>query len=278
MTGGTALYDGLEYQALVSALAAIEIVIVGRQADALELEPASDEDAEADIAIPLDENEPCRIETGGVIDESYRLVIQSKRRDTGDWSGANFTALLGHGGDKRKSAETRLLADPKLRYLLATSGTLVRGADKLRTRAFLDWPVAADTGAAFSAYSDGADSRVAILGGLTEEQIRARLFETLRVSLLVPHTQIDNCITALVQDAMRRGSAKHSGIWTRAEIETTLTAHQAVLPGTWRQDFVPPLEFDAIQAKFETERVPAPAGLNRSSRSLRSAYRPDIVV
>lgn len=272
LTGGSALYDGLEYQALVSALAAIEIVVLARQADTLELEPASDEDAEADIAAPLAEDEPCRIETGGAIDDGYRLVIQSKRRDTGDWSGANFTTLLGHGGDKRKSAESRLLADAKLRYLLATSGTLVRGADKLRTRAFLDWPLAADTGAAFSAYTDGADSRVAILGNLTEEQIRVRLFETLRVSLSVPHTRIDDCITALVREAMGRGSARHSGIWTRSEIETTLTAHEAVLPGTWRQDFVPPLEFDALQAKFEAERVillAGPSGTGKTRVALR---------
>lgn len=83
MSGAT-LHDGLEYQALVTALAAIELVIVAGYADALQIEPASDDDIEGDINRPLADDEP----TPGFSEsdastsaESYRLVIQVKRRD-----------------------------------------------------------------------------------------------------------------------------------------------------------------------------------------------------
>lgn len=273
MSGGSALYDGLDYQALVSVLAAIELVVIAGKASQIELEPPSEEDAEADVHCPLGDDEACRVETASAVDEGYRLIVQSKRRDAGTWSAAAFDRLLKHGGDKRGNAATRLRGDLQVRYLLATSGQMVRGAERLRTEAFLDWPTAETAGTRYAAYAHAGQSRVAIMGGLTEAQIKARLFETLRVSLSIPHHRIAECVEELRLEAWRRGASQHTGVWTRDEIEATLTAHEAVLPGAWREDgFVEPVNYEALRSKLLAQQailIAGPSGTGKTRVALR---------
>lgn len=104
-SGGDAL-AGLDYQIDVSVWLALDLILTNRLTEELELEPASEEDIEADLAPN---------EAGAVIsavrlfdqDKPYRLVVQAKLRSGDPWRVTDINALLKHG-KKRVSAAKRL--------------------------------------------------------------------------------------------------------------------------------------------------------------------------
>ncbi|HYR82747.1 MAG TPA: hypothetical protein VE422_01560 [Terriglobia bacterium] len=110
-SGGASL-EGYFYQLDVSILTALDLVLAKKVAHEIILEPATDEDLEADI-----ENEPGALSETITLD-NYRLVLQCKLRSTGPWKHEELTRLLAHG-KKRQPARERL-TDPKIRYLLVT--------------------------------------------------------------------------------------------------------------------------------------------------------------
>jgi hypothetical protein len=122
-SGGTAL-EGYFYQLDVSILTALDLVLAKKVARSVVLEPASEEDLEADV-----ENAPGAL-TEEIKLDAYRLVIQCKLRSTGPWKHEELTRLLAHGTE-RKPAKERLL-EPDIRYLLVTSADLDGVARKLR--------------------------------------------------------------------------------------------------------------------------------------------------
>jgi hypothetical protein len=67
---------GYEYQIDVSVWLAVDLVLANRLAHELVLEPASEEDIEADLA----ENEPGRLTSTAALD-GYRLSVQPTSRD-----------------------------------------------------------------------------------------------------------------------------------------------------------------------------------------------------
>src|SRR6202035_713498 len=134
-SGGTSL-EGYSYQLDVSILIALDLALARKVAHEVVLEPATEEDLEADI-----ENEPGALSETIALD-TYRLVLQCKLRNTGPWKHEELTRLLAHG-TKRKSARERL-ADPKNRYLLVTSADLDGVARKLRFEVVDEWPAPGD--------------------------------------------------------------------------------------------------------------------------------------
>ena len=106
---------------------ALDLVLANRFTQELVLEPASEEDIEADLA----ENEPGRLTSTAALD-GYRLIVQAKLRGGDAWTVARVKALLEHG-DARPSAAKRL-EDQKSRYLLVTSAGLNGGTRDLRVR------------------------------------------------------------------------------------------------------------------------------------------------
>ena len=100
-SGGTAL-EGYFYQLDVSILTALDLVLAKKVARSVVLEPASEEDLEADV-----ENAPGAL-TEEIKLDAYRLVIRCKLRSTGPWKHEELTRLLARGTE-RKPAKERLL-------------------------------------------------------------------------------------------------------------------------------------------------------------------------
>lgn len=274
MSGAT-LHDGLEYQALVTALAAIELVIVAGYADVLQIEPASDDDIEGDINRPLADDEP----TPGFSEsdastsaESYRLVIQVKRRDHGVWSAPAIAALLRHG-KRRDSADKRLRAEPDVRYLLVTSGAAVQNAASLRVEAFGEWPDLSRVEHRFQPYAAGDQCRVGVLADLTDQTARGNLDRLLRTNLLVAHDRVDDCIEVLVREAHRRGLSRQSNLWTARDIQASLAKFDAVLPGQIdARAYVEPLNYDVMRETLQSHHallIIGPSGTGKTRTALR---------
>jgi hypothetical protein len=78
-SGGHAI-AGYEYQIDVSVWLALDLVLANRLANELVLEPASEEDIEADLA----ENELGRLTSTAALN-GYRLVVQAKLRSGDAW-------------------------------------------------------------------------------------------------------------------------------------------------------------------------------------------------
>jgi hypothetical protein len=95
--GGTSL-AGYEYQIDVSVWLALELV----------LEPATQEDLEADLA----ENEAGRVTSNASL-EGHRMIVQAKLRTGDAWTVAGVKALLKHGEIRESAAER--LANPGAR-------------------------------------------------------------------------------------------------------------------------------------------------------------------
>ena len=156
---GGAGQDGLagyEYQMDVSVWLALDLLLANKQAHELMLEPASQEDLEAD----LEESEPGRVISELQV-KNYRFVVQAKLRTGDAWTVAGVRALLSYGSDQRISAARRL-ADPNVRYLLITSAALNGEAKGLGVRNPGVWPKASETPASIvSALPEGAAGRVA---------------------------------------------------------------------------------------------------------------------
>ncbi len=283
MSGAT-LHDGLEYQALVSALAAVELVIVSGYAVQLLIEPPSDEDLEAGVDRVLGDDEPTPGEgqapTHTSASEEYTLVVQSKRRDHGTWTAPGVEALLKHG-KARVSARARLLADPAVRYLLVTSGMSVHEATSLHVERFGEWPDLAHVDERFKDYDAGDRCRVGVMGGFTEAVLKARLERALRSSLFVPFDRVDACIAALVDAARVRGRSAHSGVWTKGEIGQILKDHDALLPGEIDAgDYVEPQNFERLVETLSGQRAvlilgPSGTGKTRTALRLRDQLRED---
>ncbi|WP_410958839.1 hypothetical protein, partial [Salmonella sp. 5694] len=79
------------YQLDVSILAALDLVLARKVASEIVLEPASEEDLEADVG-----DGPSALSESAALD-GYRLVLQCKLRNTGPWKHEDLSRLLAHG-------------------------------------------------------------------------------------------------------------------------------------------------------------------------------------
>lgn len=100
-SGGRSL-EGYFYQLDVSILTTLDLVLAKKVALEIVLEPATEEDLEADF-----EHEPGALSETVALD-GYRLVLQCKLRNTGSWKHEDLSRLLGHG-KRRKTVLYRWL-------------------------------------------------------------------------------------------------------------------------------------------------------------------------
>src|SRR2546426_2264476 len=118
-----ATYSGYEYQILVSGWLALDLIVARAWCEAIEIEPASQED----IAVDLHVGPDSASSTVSVLPEPGPVEIQIKTR-SGTWTDAALTALLetpekrgASGPHPRPRALDRLRAEPRLRYVLVTN-------------------------------------------------------------------------------------------------------------------------------------------------------------
>jgi hypothetical protein len=105
--GGTSL-AGYEYQIDVSVWLALDLVLANKLTHELVLEPATQEDLEADLA----ENEAGRVTSNASL-EGHRMIVQAKLRTGDARTVAGVKALLKHGEIRESAAER--LANPGAR-------------------------------------------------------------------------------------------------------------------------------------------------------------------
>ncbi|MBV1838385.1 hypothetical protein [Acetobacter estunensis] len=234
---------GYEYQIDVSVWLALDLVLANNLAQELILEPASEEDIEADLA----ENEPGRLTSTAALD-GYRLIVQAKSRSGDAWTVAGVKALLKHG-ETRPSAAKRL-EDGKVRYLLITSAGLNGGTRGLRVRRAGSWPKSGDMPATIkSALPAGSAGRVAIIGNEDEERLATDINTLLAESFRVPNAKLDECCKALREQARVRIGGAGGGRWTRSQLEQVIRRHDGYIASSPELDhYVHPTNWAELRA------------------------------
>jgi hypothetical protein len=221
-SGGQSI-AGYEYQIDVSVWLALDLVLANRLTHELVLEPASEEDIEADLG----ENEPGRLTSTAAVD-GYRLIVQAKLRGGDAWTVPRVKALLEHGA-ARPSAAKRL-KDEKSRYLLVTSAGLNGGTRGLRVRRAGSWPKPGDMPSTIQrALPAGSAGRVATIGNEDEERLATDIKTLLTESFRVPNARLDDCRRALREEARVRIGGAGGGRWTRAQLEQVIRGHDGYI-------------------------------------------------
>jgi hypothetical protein len=220
--GGDAV-AGYEYQIDVSIWLALDLILASKLTQELVLEPASQEDLEAE----LKDNEPGRV-TSTVPMDGYTLVVQAKLRGGNAWTVKDIIRLLKHGGDNRESAADRLSA-PNVRYLLVTSAGLNGGTRGLKVRRAGVWAKTAMPTSIAAALPAGAAGRIAIIGNQDEERLATDIKLLLTESFRVPNARWQVCLKVLRDEARIRINRGGSGRWLREELERVIRNHEGYI-------------------------------------------------
>ncbi len=259
-SGGRSL-EGYVYQLDVSILTALDLVLARKVAHEIVLEPATEEDLEANI-----EHEPGALWETIALD-SYRLVLQCKLRNTGPWKHQDLSRLLAHG-KRRKSARDRL-ADPGIRYLLVTNADLDGAARRLKVETVGVWPPASDIppdmGKNLPADAGG---RIAILGAMDHEKINARTERLLSQRFRVPHSNLQGCREALRSEAFLRMRGAAQGVWSRLDVELLIAAAGGYVgESADLEGFVPPTNWDELKTAIDTKHAVVITGASGTGKT-----------
>ncbi|SDI63674.1 hypothetical protein [Bradyrhizobium ottawaense] len=259
-SGGASL-EGYFYQLDVSILTALDLVLAKKVAHEIVLEPATDEDLEADI-----DNEPGALSETITLD-NYRLVLQCKLRSTGPWKYEDLIRLLAHG-KKRKPARERL-TDPKIRYLLVTSADLDGVARQLRVELIGEWPLPSDLpieiGKTLPADAGG---RLAVLSAMDQEKVNSRTERLLTQRFRVPHANLQSCRGVLRKEALLRMRGAAHGVWARDDIERNITISGGYVgESDALEGFVPPTNWDELKTAIETRHAVVVTGASGTGKT-----------
>lgn len=240
---GSHAMTGYEYQIDVSVWLALDLVLSSEFAKEVVLEPATEEDIEADLA----EVEPGRVVTTAKVDQ-YRLIVQAKLRSGDAWSVAEVKRLLEHGTN-RPSAASRLV-DLQNRYLLVTSAGVNGVARGLQVRSAGLWPKAADTATSIkAALPAGSAGRVAIVGNQDSERLERDIKALLSEKLRVPNARLEECRRKLRDEARARMAGAGGGRWTRVELEEVIRAHDGYIASSPElEHYIKPTNWAEIKA------------------------------
>lgn len=237
--GGGSL-AGYEYQIDVSVWLALDLLIGSKQAREMLLEPASQEDLEAE----LEEFEP-GIVTGDASFASYRLVVQAKLRTGDAWTVANIQELLRHG--KRRTSARDRLKDLSVRYLLVTSAALNGGTKNLQVAQPGVWPKPAKMPTAIKKIlPPDSSGRVAIIGSKDQGRLKTDIRDLLRDNFRVPNVRWEACWRQLRDNARARIGGAGSGVWRREDLEAVIKKYEGyiasspelasyVFPNNWKE-------------------------------------------
>jgi hypothetical protein len=261
--GATAAQAGYEYQLNVSVLAALRLLLITKSATRITLEPANEEDLEADLAPSL----PGRVTPSVSLASGYKLVVQVKSRSGEPWSIEEFDRLLKHG-KKRKPAKHHL-DDLDTRYLLVTNADAKGVARDLLVTDFeeVSDPIEFPTSLK-ATLPNRPEGRVAIWGGLTEKLIEFELNYILSDLLRVPQSRQPGCREELKKEAKRRMRGTAPGVWTRDDLLGTIRGHGGYLASAVElAAFIPPANFKDMVAMLQTKNaivITGPSGTGKT--------------
>ncbi len=245
---------GYDYQVDVSVWLALDLLLANKVAQSLQLEPASEEDIEADLA----ESEPGRLATQ-VASDGYKLVVQAKRRSGDAWTVAGVNALLKHGGKNRLSAARRL-ADPNIRYLLVTSAGLNGETRGLSVGRAGNWPKRSSMPAStLTALPADAAGRVGIIGNFDEDRLVGEIKRLLIERFGVPFSRWIECLKKLREEARLRVTRKvGEGFWKRDEIAEVIRTHDGYLAASPQlENYVFPKNWQALRDAMDSPKYAA---------------------
>lgn len=272
LRGAAAAQAGFDYQLDVSILAALQLLLISKAATRLVLEPANEEDLEAD----LEPYVPGRVQPSATVAGGYKLVVQIKMDNGEPWSVEDFEGLLKHGSDKKGGRRKALhhLDDPNTRYLLVTNADakgvarnlLVEGFEEVSDKA--SFPPSLH--ATLKALPEG---RVAIWGKLTEKQLASDIRELMSDLLHVPKVEQQNLIEKLRLEARQRTRGSTPGLWTRDDLLATVRAHGGFLASSASlEHFVQPANFDemiSVLADRKAVVIRGPSGTGKTQAALK---------
>jgi len=226
-SGGSAALRGYDYQRDVSVWAALQLLLPGADGPAaaeLVIEPVSAEDLEVALGAPGEEPTP-----GVQVEGRTRLTIQVKYRDTGSWSAAQFRKLVEdrvkqgtRGPEPRERAQSQLLRDQSLRYLLITNQGVDADLAPIRVESLTAQPAggALPDGMTLRPAEERAlAGRFAVLPSLVPQLLDAEIRTLLATRGHVPAGRIERAVDRLrraVEDRMRGLAAA----LTRAGVES----------------------------------------------------------
>ncbi len=261
--GATAAQAGYEYQLHVSVLAALRLLLVTKSATRIVLEPANEEDLEADLA----PERPGRVQPSASLGTSCKLIVQVKSKGGEPWSIDDLVALLEHGEERIKAKHH--LDDPDVRYLLVTNADAKGVARGLLVGDFEERPDADDFPASLRSTLKGSpEGRVAIWGGLTSRLIDYEIGRILDDVLRVPRPRHPGCLTDLRNEARSRMRGAAPGVWTHDDLLGIIRSNGGYLASMPELEaFVPPSNYGQM-ADLLRERnaivVKGPSGTGKT--------------
>ena len=166
---------------MLTVLAALRLLLVTKSATRIVLEPANEEDLEADLA----PNRPGRVRPSAALGAGCKLIVQVKSNGGEPWSVEAFKALLEHGEGRIKAKHH--LDDPNVRYLLVTDADAKGVARGLLVGDFEEQSdVDGFPPSLRRTLGHNPEGRVAIWGGLTSRLIELEIGRILDDVLRVP--------------------------------------------------------------------------------------------
>lgn len=267
VSGAQAALDGYEYQLDVSVLTALRLMLITKSASRITLEPANEEDLEAD----LEPATPGRVRPSANVTDGYKLVVQVKLRNSGPWSIGDFNALLKHGTARRPAKHH--LDDPDTRYLLITSADVAGVARKLLVQGLEEWPEEQALPSSLSkTLPHKPGGRIAIWGVLTERLLDLEINEILGSLLRVPKSRLVVCRTRLRDEARQRMRGTSPGVWTREDLLSIVRGCGGYLASAPQLEaFVPPANYQNLSKLLERRNaivITGPSGTGKTLTAL----------
>lgn len=245
---------GYDYQVDVSIWLALDLLLANKVAQSIELEPATEEDIEAELT----DSEPGRLSTH-VASDGYRLVVQAKLRNGDAWTVPGVKALLEHGSKDRLSAARRL-ADPSVRYLLVTSAGLNGDTRGLSVGRAGNWPKPSGMPASIvSALPAESAGRVGVIGNLDADRLVGEIKRLLIERFGVPFSRWINCLKKLREEARLRVVRRvGGGLWKRSDIAHIIRDYDGYLAVSPQlENYVFPKNWAALRAAMDSPRYAA---------------------
>jgi hypothetical protein len=245
-------YVGYEYQKIATVWVALQLMFEENRCDSLTVEPASQEDIAANLAVP-DALSRLAVQLPDI-----PVEIQIKTKGS-NWTPASFRNILiaadppataNPGPPPRPRALDLLKANPDLHYVFVTNAQLdpdlkgfavARAGEKSHTQ--LDDEKTKDVDPAVW-------SRIGILPELSVERLKLEIAALLKKHGHVPHGRIAGCVRKLHDAVHLRLLGKAACSWSKLQVEEVMVAGGGVPES--ESAIVPPLNFTEMQEKLAT--------------------------
>ena len=261
---GSAAVAGYEYQIGVSIWLALDLILASKLTQEMVLEPASQEDLEAEI----EDYAPGRV-TSSIAIDGYTLVVQAKYRSGDAWTVPNIKRLLMHGGKDRQSAASRLSAS-NIRYLLVTNAGLNGGTRRLQVHHAGSWPDSASMPVSIvGSLPPGAPGRVAVIGTQDGERLETHIKRLLTESFRVPNARWKECLKTLHEEALNRILGGGSGRWRRSELELVIRKHDGYIASSPElEHYVHPTNWNRLRSTMSKRHAALIIGQSGTGKTM----------